>query len=62
MIIRVFEGDDGCTSGGRSERSSVSGVLLWSWEEDREGLGEGITETMSEGMALLRGRKVVVLV
>ena len=28
VIIRVFEGGDGCTSGGRSEISSVSDVLV----------------------------------
>lgn len=41
MIMRVFEGGEGSTSGGRSERSSDSGDL--GREEVRERDGDGIS-------------------
>lgn len=41
MIIRVFEGGEGCTSGGRSERSRDSGDLEPELARERD--GEGIS-------------------
>ena len=41
VMMRVFEGGDGWTSGGRSERSSESGDL--DREEARDRCGEGIS-------------------
>jgi hypothetical protein len=43
-MIRVFEGGDGCTRGGRSERSRVSGDL--DPEDAREREGDGIVAFM----------------
>lgn len=40
MIIRVFDGGDGCTNGGRSERSRESGDL--EPDDARERCGEGV--------------------
>ena len=44
VIIKVFEGGDGSTSGGRSERSSESGDLLL--EDARECDGDGMVACM----------------
>lgn len=44
MIIRVFDGGDGSTSGGRSERSRESGDLLP--DDARERDGDGIVTCM----------------
>jgi hypothetical protein len=41
VMMRVFEGGDGWTSGGRSERSRESGDL--DREEARDRCGEGIS-------------------
>jgi hypothetical protein len=43
-MIRVLEGGDGSTSGGRSERSSESGDLLP--DDARERSGEGMVTCM----------------
>ncbi len=40
VIIRVFDGGDGCTNGGRSERSRESGDL--EPDDARERCGEGV--------------------
>ena len=45
MIISVFEGGDGCTSGGRSERSSESGDLVR--DEARDRCGDGMAVVIS---------------
>jgi hypothetical protein len=45
VIIRVFEGGDGSTRGGRLERSSDSGDFVP--EDARERDGEGIVAVMS---------------
>jgi hypothetical protein len=44
VIIRVFEGGDGSTSGGRSERSRDSGDL--DPDDARERCGEGTATCM----------------
>lgn len=44
VMINVFEGGDGSTSGGRSERSRESGDLLL--EDARERCGEGMLTCM----------------
>lgn len=44
VIMRVFEGGDGSTSGGRSERLRESGDLLP--EDARERTGEGAVACM----------------
>lgn len=44
MIMRVFEGGDGSTSGGRSERSRDSGDLVP--DDARERCGEGTATCM----------------
>lgn len=44
VIMSVFEGGDGSTSGGRSERSRESGDLLP--EDARERCGEGMLTCM----------------
>jgi hypothetical protein len=44
VIIRVFEGGDGSTSGGRSERSRDSGDFEPDAARERE--GEGIVAAM----------------
>jgi hypothetical protein len=43
-MMSVFEGGDGSTSGGRSERSRESGDLLP--DDARERCGEGIVTSM----------------
>jgi hypothetical protein len=45
VMIRVFEGGEGCVRGGRSERSSESGDLVR--DEDRECCGEGMFVAMA---------------
>jgi hypothetical protein len=45
VIMRVFEGGDGSTSGGRSERSRESGDLFP--DDARERCGDGIAACMS---------------
>ena len=40
VIMRVFDGGDGCTNGGRSERSSDSGDL--EPDDARERCGEDV--------------------
>jgi hypothetical protein len=45
VIMSVLEGGDGCTSGGRSEKSSESGDL--DREEARECCGDGMVVVMS---------------
>lgn len=47
VIIRVFEGGEGSTRGGRSERSNDSGDLVP--EDARERTGEGISAGMFGG-------------
>ena len=44
VIMRVFEGGDGSTSGGRSERSRDSGDLLR--DDARERCGDGTATCM----------------
>ena len=44
VIMSVFEGGDGCTSGGRSERSSDSGDFVR--EEARDRWGDSISVVM----------------
>lgn len=44
VIMRVFEGGDGSTSGGRSERSSESGDLVP--DDARERCGDGMVASM----------------
>jgi hypothetical protein len=46
VIMRVFEGGDGSTSGGRSERSRDSGDLLR--DDARERCGDGTATCMFE--------------
>jgi hypothetical protein len=45
VIIRVLDGGEGCTSGGRSERSRDSGDLVP--DEARDRCGEGIVVAMA---------------
>jgi hypothetical protein len=55
--MRVFEGGDGSTSGGKSERSIESGDLVP--DDARERCGEGIVACM---FAIMYMRKCVVIV
>jgi hypothetical protein len=48
VMMRVFDGGDGSTSGGRSERSMESGDLLR--DDARERCGEGMVACMLEIM------------
>jgi len=57
--MRVLEGGDGWTSGGRSERSRVSGDLFSSVEDCREGLGEGKTLAISKDYVCVSATKAL---
>jgi hypothetical protein len=58
VMIRVFEGGEGCTSGGRSERSSESGDL--DRDDVRECCGEGRSVAMAVVMLSRVWRKLEV--
>jgi hypothetical protein len=55
-MIKVFEGGEGCTSGGRSERSSESGDL--DRDDVRECCGEGRSVAMAVVMFLASWEEV----
>jgi hypothetical protein len=56
VIMSVFEGGDGSTSGGRSERSRESGDLVP--DDARERCGEGIVACMLATMYMRKMYKV----
>lgn len=58
MMMSVFEGGDGSTSGGRSERSRVSGDL--EPDDARERCGVGISTCISAAVYVCSQKDVLV--